>query len=256
MKLTQTAPGLVTVKLDARTKVDHRMHRLDTTPMLRKVLTRYGHPVKHADDGKLYAWDYACGEESCGATWNDRENHPAMYYDSRGASYPDGSPEFVVCTVCGFSRETASAAFERLCTKHRDKALDAWAITRLPMLDFTAIRCNGKRALGEAFRPTAELVAPKRIDLGRDVQATLIRACALSVASEAMKHASFPEEAWVTVPVTHDLWPKQRWHSQPMTKSDAAPIRRYQRQQRREAEAAIESEVAAFRDELAQRQRA
>jgi hypothetical protein len=103
VKLTHTATALVEAKLDRRTETDHRIRLLtSTTPMLRVVLKHFGFSVGHADDGKLYAWDYACGEESCGATWNDRENHPAMYYDSRGASYPDGSPEFVVCTVCGF----------------------------------------------------------------------------------------------------------------------------------------------------------
>jgi hypothetical protein len=178
-----------------------------------------------------------------------------MRYDSRSANYPNGSPEYVYCTVCDLGRKTASGAFEQLCAKGRAKALDAWSITRLPVIDYTAIRVAGKQAVGESFRPTAELIAPKRIDLDRDVQATLIRACALSVASEAMKHASFPEEAWVTVPVTHDLWPKAAWHSQPMAMTDAAPIKRYQRQRVREAEAAVEAEVAQFRSELAQRQR-
>jgi hypothetical protein len=71
-----------------------------------------------------------------------------------------------------------------------------------------------------------------------------------------MKHADFPEAALVTVPVTHELVPKQRWHSERMTETDAAPIRRYQRQRVAEAEAAVEKEVAQFRDEIAQRQRA
>jgi hypothetical protein len=256
VKLTHTATALVEAKLDRRTETDHRIRLLtSTTPMLRVVLKRFGFSVTHADDGKLYATDLVCGNTDCGAVWHDRENHPAMYYDSRGANYP-GNPEHIVCTVCGYSRETASTLFKRLCTKNVSKTLDLWPVTRLPVIDFTVVRCAGKVAIGESFRATAEQVAPKRIDLDRDVQATLIRASSLPVASEAMKHADFPEAALVTVPVTHELWPKQRWHAQPMSETDAAPIRRYQRQRVAEAEAAVEAEVQQFRDEISARQRA
>jgi hypothetical protein len=115
MKLSHAAKALVAVTLDARTKVDHRMHRLDTTPMLKTVLGRYGYKVEHADaNGLLYAVDLPCASKECGATWNDREDHPSMRFDTRSANYP-GSPEFVTCSVCGAPRETASAIFERLC---------------------------------------------------------------------------------------------------------------------------------------------
>jgi hypothetical protein len=250
MKLILLALGLVFVDLDARTKVDRRTGRLNTTPMLRAVLKRYGYPVEHADNGLLYVKGLACGEEACGATWSDRGNHPAMRYDSRSANYPNGSPEYVYCTVCDLGRKTASGVFEQLCAKGRAKALDAWSITRLPVIDFTAIRCAGKTALGGSFRATAELIAPKRFDPDRDFEATLIRACSLSVANEALKSADFPAEAWVTVPVQHTLWPKAAWHSQPMTMTDSAPIRAYEKYQRREAEAAVAAEVEQFRADL------
>jgi hypothetical protein len=138
----------------------------------------------------------------------------------------------------------------------RAKELDRWGITRLPEIDYTAVRCNGKTALGGSFQSVAEQVCPKRFDPDSDFEAVLIRAPDARTASEALRSEDFPSESWVVVPVTFELWPKAAWHNEPMTESDAAPIRRYQRQQRREAEAAIESEVAAFRDELAQRQRA
>jgi hypothetical protein len=256
MKLTHAATALVEVKLDRRTETDHRIRLLtSTTPMLRTVLSHFGYPVRHADNGKLYAKNLVCGNTDCATDWHDREDHSSMYYDSRSANYP-GSPEFVACTVCGYSREAASALFSRLCTKNVVKTLDLWPATRLPVIDYTVVRCAGKTAIGESFRATAELIAPKRIDLDRDVQATLIRACALSVASEAMKHPDFPAESWVTVPVTHNLDPKERWHDQPMSATDSAPIKRYQKQRIRDAEAAVEAEVQQFRDEIAMRQRA
>jgi len=250
MKLTHAAPALVTVKLDARTAADHRMRRLDTAPMLRKVLASFGGRVEHADaDGKLYAKGLACGHTDCGTDWNDLGAHPAMHYDSRGANYP-GSPEYVHCTVCGYSRETASRLFERLCTKGRTKALDTWPITRLPEIDFTAVRHGDKKAIGESFRSTAPQVAPKRLDLDRDIEAVLIRAPDLRTASEALRQGDFPEDAWTVVPVTHELTPRARWHDQPMTATDSAPIRAHEKQRQREAEVAVAAEVEKFRAEL------
>jgi hypothetical protein len=41
-----------------------------------------------------------------------------------------------------------------------------------------------------------------------------------------------------------------------MSETDSAPIRRYQKQRIREAEAAVEAEVQQFRDEISARQRA
>jgi hypothetical protein len=256
MKLSHAAKALVTVTLDARTKVDHRMRRLDTTPMLKTVLGRYGFKAEHADaNGLLYAVNLPCASKECAATWHDREGHPSMRFDTRSAVYPSGSPEFVVCSICGAPRETASAIFERLCTKNRAKALDAWTITRLPAIDFTAVRCNGKTALGGSFQSVAEQVCPKRFDADRDFEAVLIRAPDARTASEALRSPDFPSESWVTVPVTHELWPKAAWHNERMTATDSAPIERYRRQQDREAQAAVEAEVARFRSELAQRQR-
>jgi hypothetical protein len=123
------------------------------------------------------------------------------------------------------------------------------------MLDFTAVRCNGKTALGGSFQSVAEQVCPKRFDPDSDFEAVLIRAPDARTASEALRSEDFPSESWVTVPVTFELWPKNVWHEQPMTATDRAPIHRYLKQQIREAQAAVEAEVQQFRSELAQRQR-
>jgi hypothetical protein len=76
------------------------------------------------------------------------------------------------------------------------------------------------------------------------------------VATEALRRDDFPADAYTVVPVTHELWPKARWHGQRMTMTDSEPIRLYAREQRREADKAIEAEVAQFRAELSARQRA
>jgi hypothetical protein len=84
----------------------------------------------------------------------------------------------------------------------------------------------------------------------------LVRAPSLDVATEAVRSDSFPADAWVVVPLQHTLWPKAAWHSQRMTMTDSEPIRLYAGEQRREADKAIENEVAQFRAELSARQRA
>jgi hypothetical protein len=250
VKLTHTATALVEVELDARTKVDHRTRRLVEAPMLRTLLKHYKYPVRHGDNGLLYAEGLACREEDCGATWHDLEAHPSMRFDTRSATYP-GNPEFVVCTVCNGSRETAATLFPRLCTKQRAKTLDTWGITRLLMADHTAVRCGGKTIVTAGpFQQAAKAVTPKRVGLDREFEAVLVRAPTLDVAIEAVRSDSFPSDAFVTVPLTHELWPKNRWHDQPMTMTDSAPILRHQKAQRREAEAAVTAEVEQFRADL------
>jgi hypothetical protein len=95
-----------------------------------------------------------------------------------------------------------------------------------------------------------------RVDLDSEFEAVLVRAATLDVATEAVRRDDFPSEAWVTVALMHELWPKAAWHDQPMSETDSAPIRRYQKQRIREAEAAVEAEVQQFRDEISARQRA
>ena len=51
---------------------------------------------------------------------------------------------------------------------NRAKALDAWAVTRLPLIDFTVARCAGKTALGGPFQVLANKVCPKRYDPDHD----------------------------------------------------------------------------------------
>jgi hypothetical protein len=248
---------VVTVTLDPRTAVDHRMKRLDLQELV-PVLRDNGCSIERYEDGLRYVRNLACGHEGCGATWNDLGKHPAMSYvtPSGDVIYPR-NPRYLRCTVCGGPPETSSAVFPRLVTKGRAKALDRYAITKLLNQDFTAVRCHGKTVIsGGSFQQTAKGVVPKRLDLEGDVEAVLVRACSLDVATEASERDDFPADAWVTVPVTHELCPKAAWHSQPMTATDREPIERYRRQQRREAEAPIESEVAQFRAELEARQRA
>jgi hypothetical protein len=253
-----TGQPVVTVTLDARTAVDHRMKRLDLSETLRDVLRDHNCPIERHADGLRYVKNLACGQESCGATWDDRGNHPAMRYvtPSSEVIYPR-NPRFVRCVVCGGPPELSSDVFPRVVPKNRARELDRYAVTALHNRDYTAVRCAGKVAVGEkSFQQSAEQVVPKRVNLDKEIEALLIRACSLDVATEALGRSDFPNEVWVTVPVTHELWPKAAWHNQPMTMTDSAPIRRHQKQRVAEAEAAVEAEVRAFRDELSARQRA
>jgi hypothetical protein len=139
----------------------------------------------------------------------------------------------------------------------RAKELDRWPITRLVMTDYTAVRCGGKTIVtAGSFQQAAKAVTPMRVDLDSEFEAVLVRAATLDVATEAVRRDDFPSEAWVTVALMHELWPKAAWHDQPMSETDSAPIRRYQKQRIREAEAAVEAEVQQFRDEISARQRA
>jgi hypothetical protein len=161
------------------------------------------------------------------------------------------------CTVCGGPTEGSSTVFPRLVTKNRARELDRYAITKLLNRDFTAVRCGEKVAVGQkSFQQAAEGVVPKRVNLDEEIEAVLIQAPSLDVAHEALRRDDFPADAWVTVPVTHELWPKAVWHDQPMTMTDSAPIKRYAKQRVRDAEKALEVEVEQFRNELKARQRA
>jgi hypothetical protein len=249
---------VVEVTLDARTAVDHRMKLLDLGPTLIDVLQDHNCPIERHTDGRRYVRNLACGHEACGATWNDLGNHPAVTYvvPSGDTSYPR-NPRYLRCSVCGGPPEKSSEVFPRLVTKNRKQALDRYAATALHNRDYTAVRCGGKVAVGEkSFQSSAEGVVPKRVNLDTEIEAALVRACSLDVATEALRRDDFPADAYTVVPVTHELWPKARWHNQPLTATDLEPIKRYRRQQRREADKAIENEVAQFRAELSARQRA
>jgi hypothetical protein len=99
-------------------------------------------------------------------------------------------------------------------------------------------------------------VATAQPDLESDFSAVLIRACGLDVAEHALQHKDLPAGAWVTVPLTSELWPKARWHNEVLSMTDSEGIREQARRQRRAAAKSIEDEVQAFRAELASRQRA
>jgi hypothetical protein len=120
-----------------------------------------------------------------------------------------------------------------------------------------AVRSRGKTVVSvESFQRIARAVAPSQPDLDLDFEAVLVRTCSIDVATEAVQSDSFPNEAFVVVPVAHTLWPKAAWHIQRLTMTDSEPIRLYAREQRRKANKAIENEVAQFRAELSARQRA
>jgi hypothetical protein len=249
---------VVEVTLDQRTAVDHCMKRLDLGPTLVRVLQDNGCSVERYEGGHRYVRDLACGHEGCGATWNDLGNHPAVSYvvPSGDMSYPR-NPPYLRCSVCGGPPELSSGVFPRLVTKCRARELDRYSITKLLNQDHTAVRSRGKTVVsGESFQRIARAVAPSQPDLDLDFEAVLVRTCGIDVATEAVRSDSFPNEAWTVVPVAHTLWPKAAWHGQRMTMTDSEPIRLYAREQRREADTAIENEVAQFRAELSARQRA
>jgi len=254
MKLTvlNGEPG-VDVDLDPRTETDRLIKLLDTDHTLRPILKRAGYRLELFEPGRWFVHGL---KSVSGEDWNVIGDHPRMVYASPpdGASYPS-SPAWLIDTVDAGPPEKASQVFERLFTENRDRELDHYSITRRAKQDFTAVRCGERKAIGErSFAQTARLVATQQPDLDLDFAATLIRAASLAVATEALGHAEFPDAAWTVVPVTNEFWPRRRWHSQPMTVTDLAPIERYAREQSRTAEAAVEAEVQAFRREVAARQ--
>jgi len=246
---------VVEVDLDRRTEEDRRIKLLDSDHVLRPILKRAGYRLELFEAGRW--WVHGC-ESPTGETWNVVGDHPALVYTSPpdGASYPS-SPAYLIDTVDVGPPEKASQVFERLFTANRAQELDHYAVTRRAKQDYTAVRCGEKKAIGEtSFSQTARLVASQQPDLATDFAAILIRAASLAVATEALGHAEFPADAWTVVPVTNEFWPRRRWHSQPMTATDLAPIERYAREQSRTAEEAVEAEVEQFRSEIAARQRA
>jgi hypothetical protein len=222
------------------------------------VLQDNGFPIERHTDGLRYVRNLACGHEACGETWNTLENHPAVAYvtPSSEVTYPR-NPRHLRCTVCGGLPELSSGVFPRLVAENRKQALDRYSISKLLDRDYTAIRSRGKTVVSdESFQRIARAVATSQPDLDLDFEAVLVRTCGIDVATEAVRSDSFPNEAFVVVPVTHELWPKAAWHNERMTAPDSAPIERYRRQQDREAQAAVEAEVQQFRDEISARQRA
>jgi hypothetical protein len=250
-------PGqpVVDVEPDRRTGIDHRVKLLDHGHTLRTILERAEYRFEPFAEGKWYIHGLKSVD---GEDWNVAGDHPAMVYvvPKGGAVYP-GQPAYLIDTVDGGARETSSKVFTRLVTKNRKKELDRYRVTKPPKQGFTAVRSGGRRAIGgTSFQQIARQVAPKQPDLENGFESVLIQAVSLSVASEALERDDFPEAAWVANPLQHTFWPKQRWHDQALSATDSAPIRAYEKRQRRQAEQAIEAEVRAFRDELSARQRA
>jgi len=172
------------------------------------------------------------------------------------ASYPN-NPRYLHCTVCSGPIVRASGLFPVLYPQNRAKHLDEYAITKLHLRAYLAVRCDSKIACGEdSFQQVAKLVVINQPNLDADFSALVIRAPGLDIAKQALVFETFPFEAFKTVPVTFDLWPKARWHSQPMTATDAAGIRDREKRMLRSLAQDAEREVQALRDEIAQRRRA
>jgi hypothetical protein len=245
---------IVTVELDAKTKVERRTGMLDNEPVMIPMLRSAGYSIE--PHGALsYATGLACPR--CGATHNVLEDIPAMRYVTPGgdASYPS-NPRYLSCTVCVGPPVRNSALFTHLHPTNRAKHLNGYSCTALHLKDYTAVSCDGKAVVTDllSFQQTARQVAINQPDLENGFSAVLIRACAFDVAERAPQHKDFPAAAWVTVPLTSELWPKARWHNEALTMTDSEGIREYARRQRRAAAKSIEDQVAAFRADLAQRQ--
>jgi hypothetical protein len=250
MKFT-VLPGqpVVEVEPDPRTDIDHRIKLLDDGHTLRPILERAGHRLEPFTEGKWYVHGLKSVD---GEDWNVAGDHPCMVYvvPKGGAVYP-GLPAHLIDTVDGGARETSSKVFTRLVTKNRKKELDRYRVTKPPRQNFTAVRSGGRKAIGgTSFQQTARQVAPRQPDLEHDFESVVIRASSLDVATEALERDDFPETAWVVVPLQPTFWPKAAWHDQPQAMTDSAPIRAYEKYQRREAEAAVAAEVEQFRADL------
>jgi hypothetical protein len=253
-----TGEPVVTVELPAKTAVDRRIGLLDNGPTIRPMLQDTGHPIERHSDGFHYAKSLKCTHEECGADWHTLDNHPAMRFVSPGgeASYPS-NPRYLHCTVCVGPIVRASGLFPVLYPQDRAKHLDEYAITTLHLRAFLAIRSDGRTAVGEdSFQAVAKLVAGNQPNLDVDFDALVIYAPGLDVAKLALTFETFPFEAFRTVSVTYDLWPKAPWHSLPMTATDTAGIRDHEKRELRQAAQDAEREVQALRNEIAQRRRA
>jgi hypothetical protein len=253
-----TGEPVVTVTLPPKTAVDRRIGLLDNGPTIRPMLKDTGHPIERHTDGCHYAKGLACTHAECEAVWHTLDNHPSMRFVSPGgeASYPS-NPRYLHCTVCAGPIVRASGLFPALYPRDRAKHLDEYAVTTLHLRVYQAIRSDGKTAVGEdSFQAVAKLVAGNQPNLDVGFEALLIRAPGLDVAKLALTFETFPFEAFRTVSVTFELWPKERWHSQPLTATDTAGIHEFKKRQRREAAKALEAEVEQFRSELRARQRA
>jgi hypothetical protein len=253
-----TGEPVVTVTLPPKTAVDRRIGLLDNGPTIRPMLKATGHPIERHSDGFHYAKSLKCTHEECGADWHTLDNHPAMRFVSPGgeASYPS-NPRYLHCTVCVGPIVRASGLFPVLYPKDRAKHLDEYAITKLHLRAFLAIRSDGRTAVGEdSFQAVAKLVAGNQPNLDVGFEALVIYAPGLDVAKLALTFETFPFEAFRTVSVTYALWPTRRWHSERMTATDLSGIRDHEKRMLSKAAQDAELEVQALRDEIAQRPRA
>jgi hypothetical protein len=253
-----TGQPVVEVTLAAKTEVDLRITKLDNGPMIRPMLKDTDHPIELHTDGLRYVKGIECPNEGCGSDWNVLDDHPSMRFISPGgeAQYPQ-NPRYLQCSVCVGPIVRASGLFRILFPKNQAKNLDRYAISKVHLRDYTAVRCEGKTAVAEtSFQQVAKLVAPRQPNLETDFAAMLVRAPTLAVAKEALGCETFPHESFKSVPVTHVLWPRARWHDQAMNMTDTTGIAAHAKRVLRQAAQDAELEVQALRAEIAQRRRA
>jgi hypothetical protein len=253
-----TGQPVVEVTLAAKTEVDLRVSMLGNGPTIRLMLKDTNHAIELHTDGYRYVKGLKCTHSECGLDWDTMGNHAAMRFVTppTEAHYP-GNPCTLSCTACSGPIVRGPDLFRALYPTRQAKNLDKFSVCYLHLRDFIAVRCEGKIACGEAsFQEGAKLVAPRQPNLETDFAAMLVRAPTLAVAKEALGCETFPHESFKSVPVTHDLWPRARWHNQPMNATDTAGIASHAKRMLRQAAQDAESEVQALRDEIAQRRRA
>jgi hypothetical protein len=242
-------PGVEFI-LDRKTEQERRIRCLNDAHVLKTLLVNLGHSFLSAGPSRWYVEGL---DNVNGVTWATVGGHPSMIYcvPQGGASYPNNGAR-LVDTVDASPVERAAGLFERKVTKNRDAELDRYSCTKLAKNTYQAVRYAGKIAVTDgSFQKAAKAVVIGRLpDIENGVSATLIKAHTLDLAQTAAGLKDFPEEAWAQVPLTAELWPTRRWHNERMTATDAGAIKAYQKKFSREAEKALEDDVAQYRAQL------
>jgi hypothetical protein len=234
-----------------KTGTDARIRKLDETDTIKPVLEHGGYTVEWSPaDHRRYVPGLQCA--GCGEEWNTLEDHPAVEVCPSTVGYVSETNQRVArCTICAHD-ERSSELFVRLVPKGRLAVLDKdFRFTRIQNQDFTAIRCNGRTCVTErGFQSGAKQVTTDNPDLLTAFEACVIQAPTLDAAIAAVAHRDFPSDVWTVVPLTHKLWPRERWHKLPMTMTDSAPIRDYQRKAHLERAKKLDNEAKDYRKAL------
>jgi hypothetical protein len=189
---------------------------------------------------------------NCGAKIITATGAPAIRF--KAGTYGPGwdKPGMAVCDACG-GRERPSETVERLFD------------TVSEQLEFMAKHCGGSKPpelaydiarYGDAVTMDLDtLSATQRVQPpDHDCSAELCRILAIDEPIEVLKNAAgLPFMKVPTNPQGHVL---KEWHGMPLNGTERGRLEAARREVRRRGEAEIEREVAQFRADLAQRQRA